>query len=105
MMGTNKKLPKSFTGILDNGEKKEVFIKTWKDHVMDQDEIKSFTTIVGNQLYHIELRKDEVLIPYTEHHGDHEMNYILILNVKTNQEISRKNIRTVDMIDWKLSSS
>lgn len=105
MSQNQKQPPTSFTDLLKNGEKATISLKTWNDHVMNQDTIKSFTTINGsNQILHIVPQKDEVFIPFSEYNGDHSMNWILCINMVTGDEIFRKNTRTADMIDWKLSS-
>lgn len=90
---------------LKNGEPNTVFMKLWDQHVIDRDEIESFTTIVGDKLYHVKPKDDEIFMPFMEINGDHSMNWILSIHRKTGKELYRKNTRTVDMVNWKLSSS
>lgn len=106
-MGKERKLeiPQDVHAVLDNGDKKTVFMPSWHEHVMNRREIASFITIVGDKMYNVRPKKDEIMMPYIELNGDHNMNWILILNKVTNEEISRKNTRSVDMVEWKLSSS
>jgi hypothetical protein len=87
--------------ILKNGERKELFIKTWHDHVMNKDTVLSFTTIVKDTLMVIEPREDEILVPFSELHGDYELGWIILLDVNTGDEIMRKSTKTVDAIHWK----
>ena len=90
---------------IKNAEKKAVVLKNWHKHVEERHEIASYSTIIDDKLYLIEPQKDEVILPFTEYHGDHSENWIIIVNIKTNQEINRKNTKTVDMVYWKLSPS
>jgi len=101
----SKELPKSFEAILENGERKDVLIHTWNERIIDRNEIESFTTLVGDKLYHVTPNKNEVFLPYSEYHGDHAMNWIIAVDVRNNKEVFRKNLRLVDMVNWKLSSS
>ncbi len=89
---------------IKNAEKGEQIFTKWGDHVLARHEIESFTTIVKDQLYQINAKKDEVLLPFSEYFGDHAENWIVILNKDTNKELARKSTKTVDMINWKLSS-
>lgn len=98
-------IPKELQVVLKDGEKKSVFMDNWHEHVMARHEVESFTTIVNDRLFHIKPKEDEILMPYMEINGDHNMCWILSLSKATNEEMFRKNIRTVDMVHWKLSSS
>ncbi len=89
---------------IKTAEKGEQIFTKWGDHVLARHEIKSFTTIVKDQLFQINSKKDEILLPFSEYFGDHAENWIVILNRKTNVELARKNTKTVDMINWKLFS-
>jgi len=102
---SNKEHPKSFSGLLKNGEKVEIALKTWNDHIMARHEIKSFTTLAEGKLFHVAPQEDQVFLPFSEYNGDHSNNWIIAIDMKTSEEFFRKNIRLVDMIDWKLSSS
>lgn len=104
-MSNKKDIPKELQVALKNGEKKELFIHNWHEHVINRREVESFTTIVNDRLFHVAPKEDEILMPYIEINGDHNMCWILGINKATNEEIFRKNIRTVDMVNWKLSSS
>jgi len=44
-------------------------------------------------------------LPFSEYDGDHIENWIILIENETKREILRKNTRTTDMIEWKLSSS
>jgi len=90
---------------MDRSEKGEQILETWQQHMKNRDEIMSFTTIVGNKMFSITPKKNETLLPFSEFHGDHAENWIILINNKTKKEILRKNTRTTDMIEWKLSSS
>ncbi len=91
--------------LLKTGEKKTIFINTWEDHVMNRDEILAFNTIVGEKLYHVKPKDEEIFLPFSEYMGDHTENWIIAIDIGTGKEFFRKNIKYVDMIDWKLSSS
>jgi hypothetical protein len=86
---------------ISKSEHPEHFLPTWHEHVVNRDEILSFTTIVDKTLYNIQAKSEETILPFEEYYGDHSMNWILIWNNKTLSEILRKNIRQVDMIQWK----
>lgn len=98
-------IPKDLQKVLKNGDTKEVFMKNWHDHVMNRDEIESFTTVIGDKLYHVKPKEDEVFIPYTEYNGDHSMNWILSIQIDNSKELFRKSTKSVDMVYWKLFSS
>lgn len=90
---------------LQTGEKKTIFLPNWEDHVTSRTEISSFSTIVADQLYHVKPKEGEIFLPYSEYMGDHTQCWIIAIDIKAKTEFFRKNVRTVDMIDWKLSSS
>jgi len=88
-----------------NSEGKEQVLKTWQQHMMNRDEVASFTTIVGDKMYNVTSKETETLLPFSEYDGDHIENWIILIENETKREILRKNTRTTDMIEWKLSSS
>ena len=89
---------------IKTAEKGKDIFTSWEQHMINRDEIESFTTIVADKLYNIRAKEDETLLPFSEYHGDHSENWIVLINNKTNKEILRKSTKTVDMINWKLSS-
>jgi len=89
---------------IKTAEKGKDIFTSWEQHMTDRDEIESFTTIVADKMYNIKAKEGETLLPFSEYHGDHTENWIILINNKTKKEILRKNTRTVDMINWKLSS-
>ena len=89
---------------IKNAEKGEQIFTKWDEHILARHEIESFTTIVKDQLMQIKARENEILMPFSEYFGDHSENWIVIINKKTNEELARKSTKTVDMINWKLSS-
>lgn len=95
----------SVTKMIDNGEPNEVFMTSWAKHVGQRHEIKSCSTIIGDKLYQITARPNEVILPYTEFFGDHSENWVVVIDKISNAELLRKNTKYVDMIEWKLSSS
>lgn len=77
-------------------------IKTFRQHVENQTVVDNFSLLVGKQLLVVRAEKPgEVLIPFQEHHGDHDMNYIILWDDVAKREIFRKNIRDIEMITWK----
>jgi hypothetical protein len=86
---------------LSTAEKKEHIMPNWNDHVEARDEIQSFITIVNNQMFPMFPDKNQVFLPFAEYHGDHAMNWIIIWDVVEKKEVFRKNIKQVDLIDWK----
>lgn len=104
-MGKKEDDIKKIEVALDNGEKKEVFIQTWHDHVKNKNTIKSMSTIIKDQLYYMKPGPNQIFVPFSEFHGDYDICWVLCIDVLTNKELFRKNIKTVDLIDWKLSSS
>lgn len=97
-------IPDAVDKMIDNGVQKEIFLPKWHDHVLGRHVITSFSTIVGDKLYHVVARDKEIIMPFEEHFGDHIENWIIIVDTATNKEIWRKNVKTVDTIEWKLSS-
>jgi len=91
---------------IKDSEKKETFneIKTWQQHVEDRHVIAVFSTIIGDKIYYVEPKGNEIFLPFSEYFGDHSENWIVAFDTKTNEEVYRKNTRTTDMITWKLSS-
>lgn len=90
--------------MLSVAEKMEIALTTWHEHVTARDEINSYTTIINNQMYVTTPDDSHVLLPFAEYHGDHAMNWIITWDVKNNVEIFRKNIRMIDLIEWKKRS-
>jgi len=90
---------------LKTGELQKIFLPNWEDHVLKRSEILAFSTIVHDQLYHVKPKGNEIFLPYSEYMGDHTQCWIIAIDIETGQEFFRKNTKTVDMIDWKLSSS
>lgn len=87
--------------MLSTAEKMEIALQVWNDHVVARDEINSYTAIVNNQMYVTTPDDSHVLLPFAEYYGDHAMNWIITWDVKNNVEVFRKNIRMIDLIDWK----
>lgn len=90
---------------IKTGEKGDAIFTKWEQHMTNRQEIESFTTIIKDQLYNFAPKPNEAFLPFSEYYGDHAENWIIILDKTTNKELARKNTRTVDMINWKLSSS
>lgn len=90
---------------IKTGEKGDTVFTNWDKHMINRQEIESFTTIIKDQLYNFIPKPDEIFLPFSEFYGDHAENWIIILDKTTNKELARKSTRTVDMINWKLSSS
>ena len=82
-------------------EKAEVILQTWEDHTKNRDEIASFTTIVDKNIFNVFARENEVLLPFSEFRGDHADDWIICWNLIDKKEIFRKNIRQIDMIEWR----
>lgn len=92
---------------LANGEKVEVFLNSWIQHIKDKKEVESFTTIVTNpntgqpQLFQMAPNKDQIFLPFSEFNGDHTDNWVLAVDKKTGEEVFRKNIKNIDLLTWK----
>jgi hypothetical protein len=91
--------------LIKEGDKREIFIDTWVDHVNNRDIIKCYCTIIKDELKFFSSNNDGVFIPFSEFYGDHTENWIILIDLKTNKELFRKNIKNVDLIEWQLSSS
>ena len=103
---TDGKVPTEFKNLLKNGEHRDIVLESWHDKVMNgPNEIASFTTIVDKKLYHIQPQEGEIFMPFYEYYGDHAECFIIAIREKDNKELFRKNVRTVDMVHWKLSST
>lgn len=90
--------------MLDNAEDRKKIVLSWHDHISYCHTIKNYSTIIGEKIYLIQPKENEILIPYTENLGDHGETFILMLDRLTGNELHRKNTRTVDLIEWELSS-
>jgi hypothetical protein len=86
--------------MLQNAEDKKTLIKNWEQHIFDGDKIKSFTSIVNNQMYMSEPIEGTEFLPFSEYHGTYNLNWIINWDVKEKREIWRKNIIYVDLIEW-----
>lgn len=86
--------------MLKNAEDKKTVIQSWEQHILDGNKIKSFTSIVNNQMYMSEPIEGTEFLPFTEHYGTYRLNWIINWDVKEKREIWRKNIIYVDLIEW-----
>jgi hypothetical protein len=104
---TPKKLTpeqQKISDMLSNAEDRKKIILSWHDHIEQCHIIKNYSTIIGEKIYLIQAKETEILIPYMENLGDHGESFILMLDRTTGNELHRKNTRTVDLIEWELSS-
>lgn len=85
---------------IERSEPPAKFIQTWDEHVKKRTLISNFTTIFDNKMFNFQPKENEVLIPFSEYNGDHSMNWIICWHELLKKEIYRKNIRTVDLIEW-----
>lgn len=90
--------------VLEQGQKAYEVINKWHEIIRERRQVKSYTTIVGDRLYVVEPREDEIIMPFAEDFGDHGLAFLVTINIKTNKEVARKSLRTVDIIEWNLSS-
>lgn len=86
--------------MLKNAEDKNAVIQRWERHILDGNKIKSFTSIVNNQMYMSEPIEGTEFLPFTEYYGNYQLNWIINWDVKEKREIWRKNIIYVDLIEW-----
>lgn len=90
---------------IEKSESGEVIIKSWDDHIKAGDKIANFTSIVNNQMYFSEPKKDHSLIPFSEYYGSYQLNWIINWDNINKREVWRKNILYVDLIEWKSSTA
>lgn len=86
--------------MIKNSESKDVVPLNWDDHIKSEHKIKSFSSIVNNQMYVTEANSGMQLIPFSEYCGSYQLNWILNWNTEKKCEVWRKNVLYVDLIEW-----
>ena len=89
--------------MIEKSESKEIIPLNWEAHIKAGHKIKSFTSIVNNQMYVAEPMKNMQLVPFFEYMGSYGLNWILNWDTENKREIWRKNIMYVDLIEWEIS--
>ena len=89
--------------MIKNSESKDVVPLNWDDHIKAGHKIKSFASIVNNQMYVTEANPGMQLIPFSEYCGSYQLNWIINWSVADKREVWRKNVLYVDLVEWDIS--
>lgn len=89
----------------DPGKPIDRNILSWKELCGEGKLIQSFSTVAadakGNhQLYIFQPKPNEVFFPYYEDMEGYMIGYVIAYDNEKNQEIFRKNILNIDLIEW-----
>lgn len=96
----NAEIKKEMGRRIGASEKPSQFIKTWDEHVKNRSPISNYTVIANDKMYNFTPKEGQIFLPFSEYNGDHSMNWVICWDEVNKVEVFRKNIRTVDMIEW-----